>query len=248
MFYVFSANASPFEPQRAYSPFSVYTLLEYGGDYDLAARSLRQTGFGGDGAFDTSFTGSTGFRSSDASPFPSSDLPTGWGRVRTSTLDGIPGDPYKMEFDAGLKLTNPESTAAFLWLYTADASSPEGVIDTPFTSGKTYRLQFEVKRLTGGGDRQTRGRLRLRLSGSERIVFELDAQRGTIDGATYITDFIVSEGTDQGLIIALEGFGPEVVISDLVAYEANTPSNSALEGITLSDYMKEISSFLPLNK
>lgn len=48
VFYVFSANAAPFEPSRAYSPFSVYTLLACGGDYEEAARSLRICGYGGD--------------------------------------------------------------------------------------------------------------------------------------------------------------------------------------------------------
>ena len=48
VFYVFSANANPFEPNRAYSPFSVYTSLACGGDFEQAARSLRHLGFGGD--------------------------------------------------------------------------------------------------------------------------------------------------------------------------------------------------------
>lgn len=48
VFYVFSSNAAPFEPNRAYSPFAVYTLLTSGGDYEQAARSLRQFGYGGD--------------------------------------------------------------------------------------------------------------------------------------------------------------------------------------------------------
>ena len=51
--YVFSSNAAPFEPQRAYSPFSIYALLEHGGDYEQAARALRQIGYGGDGAADS---------------------------------------------------------------------------------------------------------------------------------------------------------------------------------------------------
>lgn len=46
VFYVFSANASPFESQRAYAPFAVYALLEFAGDYDAAARALRLEGFG----------------------------------------------------------------------------------------------------------------------------------------------------------------------------------------------------------
>jgi hypothetical protein len=47
-FYVFSGNAPPFEPNRAYGPFAVYTWLEHGGDFEMAARTLRQRGFGGD--------------------------------------------------------------------------------------------------------------------------------------------------------------------------------------------------------
>lgn len=49
VFYVFSSNAAPFEPDRAYAPFSVYTLLEHGGDFTAAAAGLRAEGFGGDG-------------------------------------------------------------------------------------------------------------------------------------------------------------------------------------------------------
>ena len=46
VFYVFSANANPFEANRAYSPFSVYTLLEHCGDWTHAAAALRAQGFG----------------------------------------------------------------------------------------------------------------------------------------------------------------------------------------------------------
>ncbi|OQB79056.1 MAG: hypothetical protein BWX88_04968 [Planctomycetes bacterium ADurb.Bin126] len=46
VFYVFSSNAAPFEPQRAYAPFGVYALLEHGGDYAAAAAMLRAKGFG----------------------------------------------------------------------------------------------------------------------------------------------------------------------------------------------------------
>jgi hypothetical protein len=47
-FYVFSSNAMPFEPNRAYTPFAVYALLHHGGDYEQAARDLRDLGYGGD--------------------------------------------------------------------------------------------------------------------------------------------------------------------------------------------------------
>ena len=49
VFYVFSSNAAPFEPNRAYSPFSVYALLEHNGDYTAAASALRAAGFGSTG-------------------------------------------------------------------------------------------------------------------------------------------------------------------------------------------------------
>ena len=52
VFYVFSANAAPFEPNRAYSPFAVYALLTHNGDYETAARALRTSGYGGDPASD----------------------------------------------------------------------------------------------------------------------------------------------------------------------------------------------------
>ena len=46
VFYVFSSNADPFEPGRAYSPFAVYALLEHRGDFQAAATELRRLGFG----------------------------------------------------------------------------------------------------------------------------------------------------------------------------------------------------------
>lgn len=39
--YVFSANASPFDAGRAYSPFAIFTELQHGGDYRKAAAALR---------------------------------------------------------------------------------------------------------------------------------------------------------------------------------------------------------------
>ncbi|HEX42733.1 MAG TPA: hypothetical protein ENN81_11845, partial [Phycisphaerales bacterium] len=48
IFYVFSSNAAPFEPNKAYSPFAVYAHLEHNGDFAAAARALRAEGYGGD--------------------------------------------------------------------------------------------------------------------------------------------------------------------------------------------------------
>jgi len=38
VFYVFTSNAPPFEPNRPSSPFTVYTLLAHGGVLEQAAR------------------------------------------------------------------------------------------------------------------------------------------------------------------------------------------------------------------
>jgi hypothetical protein len=46
VFYVHTTNAAPFEGQRAYSPFAVYTLLEHHGDWAAAAAALRASGYG----------------------------------------------------------------------------------------------------------------------------------------------------------------------------------------------------------
>ncbi len=41
-FYVFSSNASPFESEKAYSPFQVYALLECNGDFKRAASEIAE--------------------------------------------------------------------------------------------------------------------------------------------------------------------------------------------------------------
>lgn len=46
VFYVWSTNASPFESQKPYAPFSVYTILEHHGDYSKAAAALLAQGYG----------------------------------------------------------------------------------------------------------------------------------------------------------------------------------------------------------
>jgi hypothetical protein len=46
VFYVFSSNAHPFEANRGYSLFSIYAILEHGGDYTAAAKALLEKGYG----------------------------------------------------------------------------------------------------------------------------------------------------------------------------------------------------------
>ncbi|HVG96274.1 MAG TPA: hypothetical protein VNK05_05220 [Chloroflexota bacterium] len=46
LFYPFSSNAAPFEPETAYTKFAAYALLQHGGDFGAAARELRREGYG----------------------------------------------------------------------------------------------------------------------------------------------------------------------------------------------------------
>ena len=80
--FVFSSSAAPFEPQQAYSPFSVYALLEHGGDFVGAASALRGQGFGGDDTrndVDISHivgpSGATGEREASDSPHDPGRIP-----------------------------------------------------------------------------------------------------------------------------------------------------------------------------
>ena len=52
VFYVFSSSAAPLEPNKSYSPFSLFAALEHGGDFEAAARALRLEGYGGDSQAD----------------------------------------------------------------------------------------------------------------------------------------------------------------------------------------------------
>jgi hypothetical protein len=51
IFYCWTSNAPPFEPQKAYSPFAVYAFLEHGGDFKEAAKALKHQGYGDDRAY-----------------------------------------------------------------------------------------------------------------------------------------------------------------------------------------------------
>jgi len=46
VFYPFSSNSHPFEPNEACSPFSVFAMLEHDGDFAVAAKDLAAQGYG----------------------------------------------------------------------------------------------------------------------------------------------------------------------------------------------------------
>ena len=70
VFYVFSANAAPFEPNHAYSPFAVFSFLEHGGDYEAAAKDLRTEGYGSDDAVCIPYSTPPAICSDDDIPSP----------------------------------------------------------------------------------------------------------------------------------------------------------------------------------
>lgn len=45
LFHVFTSNAPPLEQWTVYAPFALYAALEYGGDFEAAARELRRQGY-----------------------------------------------------------------------------------------------------------------------------------------------------------------------------------------------------------
>jgi hypothetical protein len=62
--YGFSSNAHPFEPERAYSKFTAYALLNTGGDFIKAATILARQGYvkAHEGQTVASYQGFEGFR------------------------------------------------------------------------------------------------------------------------------------------------------------------------------------------
>ena len=87
--YVFSSNAAPFEPSRAYSPFAAYALLEHHGDFQAAATELRRRGYG-------------------AAPQPTDDVDLAGLMPPAST-------PPQLTFDLQTFAETPEREIAWLW-------------------------------------------------------------------------------------------------------------------------------------
>jgi len=114
VFYVFSSNAAPFEPNKAYSPFAVYAHLEHNGDFAAAARALRAEGYGGDeSAVDlTGIVGQTDAAPpaepsvSDPGPMPDDllDVPGFIRQVTDYTLSVSPYPQPVLAFAAALTL------------------------------------------------------------------------------------------------------------------------------------------------
>jgi hypothetical protein len=98
--YVFSTNAEPFEPEKAYSKFEAYTLLNHGNDFSAAARELARQGYGEQSAPAGRFVfGSNGqARQADGAAGAPAD------RVTLGRLTLVLGQPHQ---SPGGKLTVP---------------------------------------------------------------------------------------------------------------------------------------------
>lgn len=89
VFYVFTSNAAPFEPNRAYAPFSVFALLEHGGDFSAAAAALRVEGYGNASLTTPTVSIPIGWHT-DTGDEPREPEPESPGRFPTELIDEAP--------------------------------------------------------------------------------------------------------------------------------------------------------------
>lgn len=113
LFWCFSSNAYPFEPNRSYTPMAVYAMLLHGGNYSGAAKQLAQDGYGSapkSQGFKVSRPGSNGMPQRERSSTPlteeenrvGKDLVTlnnlelahMWARENENTFAYLEGDRY----------------------------------------------------------------------------------------------------------------------------------------------------------
>ena len=90
-FYVFSSNAPPFEPDRGYSPFSIYLMLEHAGDPSAAARALARQGFGTRTNAPARVQGGTAMQPKPPEPVfvTACELRARYRALRTPVIDGL---------------------------------------------------------------------------------------------------------------------------------------------------------------
>jgi len=89
--YIFSSNASPFECNKGYSPFAIFTELKHAGDYSAAARDLGTLGYGAQSQSDSHSRGNS-FVSFVGSKGNSGPEPMPWPSLNPAALYGIAGE------------------------------------------------------------------------------------------------------------------------------------------------------------
>ena len=201
VFYVFSSNAAPFEPNHPYAPFAVYALLEHQGDFVQAAGALRDEGFGSDvpaesGDVDISSlvanlllpVGERGPTVPDPGPIPEClfHVPGFISQVMNFTMTNAPypniglafcGAMALQSFLAGRKVCTPGDLRPNLYLL-ALASSGTG---KDFPRKVNSRLLFEVGLVGTLGDKFASGEgIQDALVRSNAMLFQNDEMDGVL--------------------------------------------------------------------
>lgn len=201
VFYVFSSSAAPFEPNRPYSPFAVYALLEHHGDFTQAASALHDTGFGDEppedqGGVDISALvaklvvqpGDHGPAVPDPGPIPAHlfAVPGFVRQVMDFTLSSAPypnvglafcGAMALQSFLAGRKVCTPGDLRPNLYLL-ALASSGTG---KDFPRKVNSRVLFEVGMVGALGDKFASGEgIQDALVRSNAMLFQNDEMDGVL--------------------------------------------------------------------
>jgi hypothetical protein len=202
VFYVFSSNAAPFEPNHPYSPFAAYALLEHQGDFAQAASALRDEGFGSDGVAEDAGgvdisalvaklvapPGDHGPAVPDPGPIPEYlfQVPGFVGQVMEFTLASAPypnlglafcGAMALQSFLAGRKVCTPGDLRPNLYLL-ALASSGTG---KDFPRKVNSRVLFEVGMVGALGDKFASGEgIQDALVRANAMLFQNDEMDGVL--------------------------------------------------------------------
>ena len=201
VFYVFSSNATPFEPNHPYAPFAVYALLEHQGDFALAASALREEGFGSDVPAESadvdisslvanllSPVAERGPMVPDPGPIPEClfHVPGFISQVMNFTMTNAPypniglafcGAMALQSFLAGRKVCTPGDLRPNLYLL-ALASSGTG---KDFPRKVNSRVLFEVGLVGGLGDKFASGEgIQDALVRSNAMLFQNDEMDGVL--------------------------------------------------------------------
>ena len=147
VFYPFSSNSHPFEPNEAYSPFSVYAMLEHDGDFAAAAKDLAAQGYGApDGESDWNPDGGqragkskfvNSLNSCVSNEDPDAWTPTirTWPGLGRAALPGIIGDFVDLATD-GSEADPAAVLATMLVRFGVEAGSPKPSAPPPRLRGR----------------------------------------------------------------------------------------------------------------
>jgi hypothetical protein len=120
LFYNFSSNGYPFEAQKSYSPFAVFTFLEHGGDFRAGARALATKGYGSHRPVEQK-SGPASGGPTDAPAAAAAHNPT---KYQTGEVWLIPGPPHKTSARLTVPLTVEKAGVIIDTRRLCDANKP----------------------------------------------------------------------------------------------------------------------------